>query len=160
MIEVRMPKNEFDFDDPMELNVVSLACEEDTTGAMAECFIEEFLRLGYNAKQFLALFRNPHYVGMHLVVQHRGEAFVRHKIAEVFSRWGKAVTWPDASATPVAQTSSLLDRRLPVGNAPERPAASPSASASGLETRDAASPDSCATTATDPMGMPVPTLNP
>jgi hypothetical protein len=84
-----MPKDEFDFDDPMELNGVGVACEEDTTDAMTECFIEEFMRLGYNAKQILALFRNPHYIGMNMVVQNRGEQFVRDRIAEYFARWGK-----------------------------------------------------------------------
>lgn len=84
-----MPKDEFDFDDPMELNGVGLASMEDTTEAMTECFIEEFMRLGYNAKQILAMFRNPHYIGMNMVVQNRGEQFVRDRIAEMFARWGK-----------------------------------------------------------------------
>jgi len=86
-----MPKDEFDFDDPMELNGVGVACEEDTTEAMTECFIEEFMRLGYNAKQILAMFRNPHYIGMNMVVQNRGEQFVRDRIEEFFARWGKPV---------------------------------------------------------------------
>ena len=51
-----MPKDECDFDDPLELNGVALLTEEDTSGAMAECFVEEFLRLGYNPGQVLALF--------------------------------------------------------------------------------------------------------
>jgi hypothetical protein len=41
-----MPKDEFDFDDPMELNGMALLSDEDTTDAMTECFIEEFMRLG------------------------------------------------------------------------------------------------------------------
>ena len=89
-----MPKDEFDFDDPLELTGVGLVCEEDTTGPMTECFIEEYMRLGYNAKQILALFRNPHYIGMNMVVQNRGEQFVRDYITEVFARWGKPVPWP------------------------------------------------------------------
>jgi hypothetical protein len=106
-----MPKDEFDWDDPWELNGVSLTCEADTTGAMADCFIEEFLRLGYNAKQILALFRNPHYAGMHLVVQHRGEAFVRERIAEVFARWGRPVPW---AAPPSANPSASSANGSPV----------------------------------------------
>ncbi len=114
-----MPKDEFDFDDPMELNAVALACHEDTTGVMAECFIEEFMRLGYNAKQILALFRNPHYLGMNLVIQRRGEAFVRDRIAEVFARWGKPVPWTspptpgaeaDCPGSPTADGPSSHDR--------------------------------------------------
>jgi hypothetical protein len=84
-----MPKNEFDFEDPLELNGVALQTEEDTTDAMCECFIEEFMRMGYNAKQILALFRNPHYLGMNMVLEKRGEEFVRERVIEVLARWGK-----------------------------------------------------------------------
>ena len=90
-----MPKDEFDPDDPMELNGVGFVCHEETTGAMTECFIEEFVRCGYNHRQILALFRNPHYLGMHLALQQRGEQFVREQIAEVFARWGRPVAWAD-----------------------------------------------------------------
>ena len=88
-----MPKDEFDFDDPMELNGVALFSEEDTMDAMCECFIEEFMRLGHNHKQVLALFRNPDYLGMNMVLQNRGEAFVRKMIHEVFARWGRPFEW-------------------------------------------------------------------
>jgi hypothetical protein len=86
-----MPKDEFDFDDPLELNGVAFLTEEDTTDAMCECFVEEFMRMGYNAKQVLALFRNPHYIGMNLVLEKRGEQFVRDSIAGVYARWGRPV---------------------------------------------------------------------
>jgi hypothetical protein len=85
-----MPKDEFDFEDPLELNGVAFLTQEDTTDAMCECFIEEFMRMGYNAKQVLALFRNPHYIGMNMVLEKRGEQFIRERITEVFVRWGKS----------------------------------------------------------------------
>ena len=85
-----MPKDEFDFEDPFELSGMVFATEEDTTDAMCECFIEEFMRMGYNAKQILSLFRNPHYLGMNMVLEKRGEDFIRQRIGEVFARWGKA----------------------------------------------------------------------
>ena len=85
-----MPKDEFDFEDPLELNGVTLFTQEDTTDTMCECFIEEFMRMGYNAKQVLALFRNPQYLGMKMVMEKRGEEYVGSTIAEVFRRWGKA----------------------------------------------------------------------
>ncbi|RME93118.1 MAG: hypothetical protein D6766_08765 [Verrucomicrobia bacterium] len=84
-----MPKNEFDFDDPMELNGMAFVTTEDTTEAMAECFIEEYLRLGYTAEQVLALFRDPFYLGVHMVLQNRGEPFVRETINRVFAMWGR-----------------------------------------------------------------------
>ena len=123
-----MPKDEFDFDDPMELNGVGLTCAEDTTEAMTECFIEEFMRLGYNAKQILALFRNPHYIGMNLVVRNRGEQFVRDRITEMFARWGRPVTWPSSTPQPLAPARSPFD--------------------GGLAKHDPA--------VTDPMGAPIP----
>ena len=138
-----MPKDELDFDDPMELNGVGIASEEDTTEAMTECFIEEFMRLGYNAKQILALFRNPHYIGMNMVVQNRGEQFVRDRIAETFARWGKPVTWPGSSRHEPVQTSSC-------GIAP--PEDQSLLSSTAAFEHDA--------TLTDPIGAPIPLLNP
>ena len=139
-----MPKDEFDFDDPMQLSGVALRTEEDTTGAMCECFIEEFLRMGYNAKQVLALFGNPHYVGPNLALEKRGESFVRDLIADVFARWGKPVAWPDPGTGrhEEAQTSPT---NLDIAEEP------------GLVT--AASAVEMNENLTDPMGAPIPKLN-
>jgi hypothetical protein len=100
-----MPKDEFDFEDPFELNGMAFLSHEDTTNDMAECFTEEFMRMGYNHKQVLALFRNPQYLGPHMAFEKRGEPFIRDLIADVFARWGKVVTWP--SATPNSLTPAL-----------------------------------------------------
>ena len=88
-----MPKDEFDFEDPLQLNGVAMLTDEDTTDAMCDCFVEEFMRLGYGPREILGLFRNPHYLGMNMVVEKRGEAFVREKVAEVFARLGRVVVW-------------------------------------------------------------------
>jgi hypothetical protein len=98
-----MPKDEFDPEDPMELCGVGLLTREDTSATMAECFVEEFMRLGYSAGEILGLFRNPRYTGMNMVLQNRGELFVKNKIAEVFGWWQCEVTWtpqPVATAEP------------------------------------------------------------
>jgi len=136
-----MPKDEFDFDDPMELNGVGIVSAEDTTEAMTECFVEEFMRLGHNHKQIMAMFRNPHYIGMNMALQNRGEQFVRDKIVEVFTRWGKAVAWVDqirayASPAPLSQSPvESVEASEEMGRREARP------------------------TLTDPMGEPVPDLN-
>ena len=137
-----MPKDEFDFDDPLELNGVGLVSAEDTTGAMTECFVEEFLRLGYNAKQILAMFRNPHYLGMNMALEKRGDQFVRDMSAEVFARWGRPVAWATAGSSQreEAQTSAPA--------AEENQSLLTSAAMVELDT-----------TATDPMGIPVPKLH-
>ena len=112
-----MPKDEFDFDDPMELNGVGIVSEEDTTEAMTECFVDEFMRLGYNHKQILALFRNPHYIGMNMALQNRGEPFVRDMIAEVFARWGRPVLW---AATGKTTLEPLSEEAHPLSDASSR----------------------------------------
>ena len=108
-----MPKDEFDFEDPLELNGVALRTQEDTTDLMCECFIEEFMRLRYAPGQILGLFRNPHYLGMRLVLQNRGEEFVRDRIAEVFSRWGRHLDW-----TPTAPAASTTVHDVPDKDSP------------------------------------------
>ncbi len=100
-----MPKDEFDFEDPFELNGMAFMTHEDTTHDMAETFIEEFMRMGYGHKQILALFRNPHYLGPNMALEKRGEPFIRDLITEIFARWGKAVTW--SSVTPNPLTPAL-----------------------------------------------------
>jgi hypothetical protein len=84
-----MPKDEFDPEDPMELTGVGLVTDEDTTDTMAECFIEEFMRLGYPPDAILTLFRDPHYLGVNLVLEKRGEPFVRDLIDRTFALWGR-----------------------------------------------------------------------
>lgn len=135
-----MPKDEFDFDDPLELNGVALDTEEDTSRDMAECFVEEFLRMGYNHKQLLALFRNPHYLGMNMVLQNKGEPFVRAVIAEGFARWGKRVDWQPEGGTGVAPVSEFLSQQTPDGGSDDG------------DRRDACP------ALTDPMGNPIPKL--
>ncbi len=136
-----MPKDEFDFEDPFELNGMAFLSHEDTTNDMAECFTEEFMRMGYTHQQVLALFRNPHYLGPHMAFEKRGEPFIRDLIADVFARWGKPVTWPDPGSS----------RR-------EEAQASPGVMESQSLVTSAATTD-IDETLTDPMGSPIPKLN-
>ena len=124
-----MPKDEFDFEDPLELNGQVVLTQEDTTEAMCECFIEEFMRMGYSANRIYALFRNHHYLGMHLVWQKRGEQFVRGAITALFARWGRPVTWRSDPAP-------FETERVPAPQPIELDAG-----------------------ATDPMGAPIPQIN-
>jgi hypothetical protein len=89
-----MPKDEFDFEDPFELNGVALVTEEETMEPMAECFIEEFMRLGHGPTQVLVLFKNKHYIGMNMVLQNKGEPYVRDLIQRTFAMWGRPFAWP------------------------------------------------------------------
>jgi len=136
-----MPKDEFDFEDPFELNGMAFLSHEDTTNDMAECFTEEFMRMGYGHQQVLALFHNPHYLGPHMAIEKRGEPFIRDLIADVFARWGKVVTWPEpgSSRREEAQTSTDAAREQSL-------------------VASAATTDMDETLA-DPMGSPIPKLN-
>lgn len=147
-----MPKNEFDFEDPLELNGVAFLTSEDTTNAMAECFVEEFLRMGYNPAQVLSLFRNPHYVGPNLALGKRGEPFVRELIVDIFARWGRRVLWDE----PAPDQPSQKDPRRSGHQAPgldQEPAPGPEHQPGASTLPDAIR------VLTDPMGAPVPQLN-
>lgn len=97
-----MPKDEFDFQDPFELNGMALLTEEDTIDPMCECFIEEFMRMGHSADHVLELFCNPQHLGMNMVLEQRGEPFIRDRITEVFARWGRSAVFQTRSAGPDA----------------------------------------------------------
>lgn len=75
-----MPKNEPDIEDPLEM-VGMLVPGDDRK--MTECFVEEFMMMGYTDDALLALFRDPFYLGVNRVFQQYGEQFVRDVIAEV-----------------------------------------------------------------------------
>ena len=155
-----MPKDEFDFDDPLELNGVAFVTEEDTSAEMAECFTEEFLRMGYNHKQVLALFRNPTYLGPHMVLQNKGEPFVREIIAGTFARWGRPVqqcALPTTFAAPLPSAASQEAPPPMVENPPIHPRESDGASAENAAAcgQHVALDEAC----TDPLGNPAPKLN-
>ena len=88
-----MPKNEVDPEDPMELSGVALFTDEDTSEAMCECFIEEYMRMGYDHRKILSLFHTPFFLAMNMVLQNKGETFIRARIEETFARWGRPVVW-------------------------------------------------------------------
>ncbi|MBI3325816.1 MAG: hypothetical protein HYZ81_03825 [Nitrospinae bacterium] len=84
-----MPKDEFMQDDPFELVGMVLPGEQDAEAValMGRCFIEEFVRMGWDATRILALFRDPFYRGPHAVYRARGEGFVRQLIGQVQQEW-------------------------------------------------------------------------
>lgn len=155
-----MPKDEFDFEDPLELNGVAFLTEEDTSAEMAECFAEEFMRMGYNHKQVLALFRNPHYVGPNMVLANKGEPFVRDIIAGTFARWGRPIQWP--------ATTAAIDHSISPPAGGEPPAPRPVGAVSTCSCKPGTTCGESAAVGkniehddhlTDPLGNPAPKLN-
>jgi hypothetical protein len=57
--------------------------QQDDLERMAECWVEEFARMGYSEDALVALFRNPFYQGPHLAWQQKGEPWVREMIGRV-----------------------------------------------------------------------------
>jgi hypothetical protein len=75
--------------DPFEAVAVGISTAEDTTDEMARTFVEEFALLGFPPERVLRLFRNPFYAGAHMVLERRGDEFVRALIREVFGTDGE-----------------------------------------------------------------------
>jgi hypothetical protein len=85
-----MPYEDPDATDPMLLNAVGIETAEDRTREMAACFIEEFLRMGFDADRMLHLFRTKGYAGPHLAYRKLGEPAIQAMIdAQVSLRGGR-----------------------------------------------------------------------
>ncbi len=152
-----MPKDEFDFEDPFELNGMAFMTHEDTTSDMAETFVEEFMRMGYSHPQLLALFRNPHYIGPNMALEKLGEPVIRDLITDVFARWGKVVTWPVAAGILPAVEPGFQPGGT--GVASTKPLESSEAAISSDADPGGRMPPSMAGrmhAATDPTGAPIP----
>lgn len=80
-----MARKPFEEDDPMEL--VRVPVPDGDAEMMAECFVEEFVLLGYDRERLLGLFRDPFYAGAHAIYRARGEAYVQSLIERVRKRF-------------------------------------------------------------------------
>ena len=78
-----MPHDDPDPTDPMTLHGVMI--ETDSASAnreMAMCFIEEFLRMGFDGERLMKLFAKPEYAGPFMAYQELGEDRIRQLIDE------------------------------------------------------------------------------
>jgi hypothetical protein len=79
-----MPKNEPDESDPLELELVGVRDDTGTaTRVMAECFADEFLRLGYTPGDVMDLFRQPEHALPHRAWNELGEVAVFAMVQEL-----------------------------------------------------------------------------
>ena len=81
-----MLKGEFEPDDPMEL--VGVAFPTGDIEEMAECLVEEFIKMGFRDEELLHLFKSPFHGGTHAIYKKKGEEYVKALIEKVRSRWG------------------------------------------------------------------------
>lgn len=86
-----MPQEEFVPDDPMGLIGMVVPGEPGQLEAMAECFIEEYVRLSWSEQRLMTLFVNPMFLATHRIYQMKGEAYVRDLIRRTRVKWGAAV---------------------------------------------------------------------
>ncbi len=78
-----MPMREPNADDPMELVGVRLPVPDaQAMRDMAECYVEEFVRLGHTADELMSMFRNPFYGGVHQAYQALGEEHIGELITK------------------------------------------------------------------------------
>jgi hypothetical protein len=87
-----MPRDEFVVEDPMELVGMVLPGEPGQLEAMAECLVEEYVRLGWDERRLMTLFVNPMFMATHRIYQRRGEEYVRGLIRSMCAKW--SVTAP------------------------------------------------------------------
>jgi hypothetical protein len=82
-----MPHDEFVPEDPMGLVGMVMPGEPGQLEAMAECFIEEYVRLGWDERRLMTLFTSPMFLGTYRVYQAKGEAYVRDLIRRMLAKW-------------------------------------------------------------------------
>ena len=83
-----MPYEDPDPTDPMDLHGVIIETDTDRNSEMAACFIEEYMRMGYDRDRVLSLFRMPQYVGAHMAYQALGDRVLTEMIDEYAALWG------------------------------------------------------------------------
>ncbi len=82
-----MPKVEFDSEDPMELVGMVLPGEAGQMEQMAECIIEEYVRMGWDERRLMTLFVQPMFLGTHRIYRQKGERYVQNLIRNTCARY-------------------------------------------------------------------------
>ncbi len=84
-----MPYDDPDATDPMTLHGVVVETDSDAAMRdMAECFVEEYIRSGFDAERILKMFQTQGYAGPYLAYQTLGEDAIQRIIDELIPLWG------------------------------------------------------------------------
>lgn len=84
-----MPYDDPDPTDPMTLHGVAVETTDDAAMLeMAECFIEEYARLGFDANRILHMFTIRGYAGPFMAATVLGMERIRELVDAVLARWG------------------------------------------------------------------------
>jgi hypothetical protein len=82
-----MPLEEFVAEDPMGLVGMVVPGEPGQLEAMAECFVEEYVRLGWDERCLMTLFVSPRFLATHRIYRQKGEEYVRELIRKTWTKW-------------------------------------------------------------------------
>ena len=82
-----MAVKDFEDEDPMELTGMVLPGEPGQLEAMAECFVEEYVRMGWDEQRLMTLFRHPMFLATHRIYRQKGEGYVRELIQRTCVKW-------------------------------------------------------------------------
>ena len=82
-----MEVKQFEEEDPMDLVGIVLPGEPGQLEAMAECFVEEYIRMGWDEPRLMTLFTNPMFMATHRIYRQKGEGFVRELIQKTQAKW-------------------------------------------------------------------------
>ena len=82
-----MPNKAFERNDPMDLVGMVLPGEAGQVEAMAECIVEEYVRLGWDERRLFSLFVSPMFLATHRIYRQKGEGYVRQLIRETWRRF-------------------------------------------------------------------------
>ena len=82
-----MKDKEFEDEDPMDLVGMVLPGEPGQLEAMAECVVEEYLRMGWDEPRLMTLFVHPMFLATHRIYRLKGEAYVLDLIRKTASKW-------------------------------------------------------------------------
>jgi len=106
-----MVNKEFENQDPMQLVGMVMPGEAGQLEAMAECIVEEYVRLGWDEKRLMTIFRSSMFLATNRIYQIKGEAWVRALIRQTLDKWGgfHFATTPASEAPPAC---AIMDEFL------------------------------------------------
>jgi len=82
-----MPIKAFEDDDPMDLVGMVLPGEPGQVETMAECIVEEYVRMGWDEPRLLSIFVSPTFLATHRIYRTKGDEYVRCLIRETWLRY-------------------------------------------------------------------------
>jgi hypothetical protein len=101
-----MPYDDPDATDPMTLHGVVVETDSDASMRdMAECFVEEYIRSGFDSGRILKMFQTQGYAGPFLAYQTLGEDAIQRIIDELMPLWGGRKDGAAQSPSPAVQIS-------------------------------------------------------